>query len=125
MNNISKLYSDIFGINYKDQNSSDYIKELWSWIKSLFQLNKKDKESINVNNNTNNNNNVNNNVNNEKYKVYKDFCENIMKSTNIKNFEEMAGLVKSLLSKKDNRDKDKVINDIVIKDNNQLPRKSQ
>jgi len=125
VNNISKLYSDIFGINYKDQNSSDYIKELWSWIKSLFQLNKKDKESINVNNNTNNNNNVNNNVNNEKYKVYKDFCENIMKSTNIKNFEEMAGLVKSLLSKKDNRDKDKVINDIVIKDNNQLPRKSQ
>ena len=78
-----------------------------------------------MNNNTNNNNNVNNNVNNEKYKVYKDFCENIMKSTNIKNFEEMAGLVKSLLSKKDNRDKDKVINDIVIKDNNQLPRKSQ
>jgi len=39
---LSKLYSDILGKKIKvDQNSSEFIKLIWSWIKSLLQINKK------------------------------------------------------------------------------------
>lgn len=50
INNIGKLYTDVIGNINLDPNCSEYVKVLWSWIKSLFKLNQSAKTGVdNVN----------------------------------------------------------------------------
>ena len=54
--NIGNLHSEVFGYDKVDHNSSQYIKVLWSFIKSLFQIKEK---SESKQQNTNKEKNVN------------------------------------------------------------------
>ena len=79
--------------NIKDINSEINMKILWRWIKYLINKNKKIKNEINKNSSLLNNVEFKNNF-------YKNTCEEIMNTYDIKNTNQFEEFIHSLINKK-------------------------